>query len=271
MDSWDMREMFLLFAIKRKIKLMSFLINSEDFEMEFNEDNFIDIIENSAYDIGVLLYREYFLLFNNKVEKIVTLLVNAFTESNGMLEAKAFLLKRFVGKMNFDQATKFLSAIEKSVKNQSRANILILTLNVIKSSCLLVELLEMVRKNFGYLDRRITEIRQSIVHIAKQYMDKVDNEEEMQYLLLEKDIDYRDSLNIIYDYEVVELLENPYAQKIVMNIWESKYNVSSSLFSCSSVHNLLFNYNHCRYDMEKKLRWNKLRDIDQFGTHSFQF
>jgi hypothetical protein len=69
--------------------------------------------------------------------------------------------------MNFDQATKFLSAIEKSVKNQSRANILILTLNVIKSSCLLVELLEMVRKNFGYLDRRITEIRQAIVHIAK--------------------------------------------------------------------------------------------------------
>ena len=102
MDSWDMREMFLLFAIKRKIKLMSFLINSEDFEMEFNEDNFIDIIENSAYDIGVLLYREYFLLFNNKIEKIVTLLVNAFSESNGMLEAKAFLLKRFVGKMNFD-------------------------------------------------------------------------------------------------------------------------------------------------------------------------
>ena len=102
MDSWDIREMFLLFAIKRKIKLMSFLINSEDFEMEFNEDNFIDIIENSAYDIGVLLYREYFLLLNIKVEKIVTLLVNAFSESNGMLEAKAFLFKRFVKKMNFD-------------------------------------------------------------------------------------------------------------------------------------------------------------------------
>ena len=97
------------------------------------------------------------------------------------------------------------------MKNQSRSNILILTLNVIKSSCLLIELLERVRKNFGYLDRRITEIRQSIVHIAKQYMDKVDNEEEMTHLILEKDIDYRDSLDIIYDFEVVELLENPYA------------------------------------------------------------
>ena len=42
--------------------------------------------------------------------------------------------------------------------------------------------------------------------IAKCYIDRVDNEEEMQYLLLEKDIDYRDSLNIIYDYEIIELL-----------------------------------------------------------------
>lgn len=255
MDAPDIREMFLLFAIKRKIKLMSFLINSEDFEMEFTEDNFVDIIENCAYDIGVLLYREYFLKINERVYKIVTLLVNSFSETNGMLEAKAYLLKRFVAKMKYEQAIQFLEAIEKGVKNQSRGNILILTLNVIKSSCLLIELLEMVRENFGFLDRRIKEIRQVIVKIAKEYMDRVDNEEEMHYLLLEHDIDYRDSLNIIYDHEVAELLENPYAQKIVMNIWESKYNVSSSMFAASTVHNLLFNYNHCRYDMEKKLRW----------------
>lgn len=78
LDSEEMREMFLLFAIRRKIKLMSLMINSEEFEMEFSEDNFVDILENSAYDIGVLLYREYFLLFNAKVPKIITLLVNSF-------------------------------------------------------------------------------------------------------------------------------------------------------------------------------------------------
>jgi len=102
MDTTDMREMFLLFAIKRKIKLMSFLINSPEFEMEFTEDNFVDIIENSAYDIGVLLYREYFLLINQNIGKIVTLLVHSFTETNGMLEAKAYLLKRFVAKMKYE-------------------------------------------------------------------------------------------------------------------------------------------------------------------------
>jgi hypothetical protein len=63
--------------------------------------------------------------------------------------------------------------------NKSRGNILILTLNVIKASCLLIELIERVRKNFGFLDRRINEIRQQIVKIAKNYIDRVDNEEEM--------------------------------------------------------------------------------------------
>ena len=80
-----MREIFLLFAIKRKLKLMSFLINSEEFQMEFTEINFIDVLENGAYVIGVLLYREYFLIINQNTDKIITLLVNSFQESNGMV------------------------------------------------------------------------------------------------------------------------------------------------------------------------------------------
>lgn len=63
-DMIDLREMFLMFAVKRKIKLMSYLINSEEFMIEFQEANFIDVIENDAYDIAVLLYREYFLQIN---------------------------------------------------------------------------------------------------------------------------------------------------------------------------------------------------------------
>jgi len=87
-------------------------------------------------------------------------------------------------------------------------------------------------------------------------MDQIDNEEEMSYLLLEKDFDNRDSLYIIYDVQISELLENAYAQKIVSNIWESDYNVSNSIFAASTVHNLLFNYNHCRFDQERLSRFD---------------
>lgn len=81
-------------------------------------------------------------------------------------------------------------------------------------------------------------------------MSEVSSEDEMRFLLLEKDLDNRDALNLIYDYRLIELLENPFAQNIVLQIWGSPYNNSSSLASVSSNHNLLFNYNHCRYDWE---------------------
>ena len=60
-DAIDLRELFLLFTIKRKIKMMSHLINCEDFALEFTELNFLDVIENNVFDMAVLLYREYFL------------------------------------------------------------------------------------------------------------------------------------------------------------------------------------------------------------------
>jgi hypothetical protein len=82
-------------------------------------------------------------------------MVNSFTKNNGMLEAKCFLLKRFMNKMNFEQANKFLEYVEASVFDSSKGNVLILTLNVIKASCLLIELLEKVYKRFSFLDRRV--------------------------------------------------------------------------------------------------------------------
>jgi len=166
MDPDDMREMFLLFAIKRKIKLMSFLINDANFNMDFRESHFLDVLENSAYDMAALLLREYFLKLNDEAEKTINLLVNSFSETNGMLESKSYILKRYITKMTYEQATSFLDAVEKGVKNTSRGNILILSLNVIKSACLLIELLEKVREQYTFLERRIEEIKNAIIVIA---------------------------------------------------------------------------------------------------------
>ena len=83
-DSVDLRELFLMFAVKRKIKLMSMLINGDIFLMEFTEENFLDVIVNDAFDMGVLLYREYFLLLKSPkiLDKIMVHLVNSFSQSS---------------------------------------------------------------------------------------------------------------------------------------------------------------------------------------------
>jgi len=177
-------------------------------------------------------------------------LVSGFSKANGQLEAKAFLLKRFIPFMRFEQAQTFLEAVEERIFDKSRGNIFVNTLNVVKSACLIIELLEKVRSNFSFMTRRVQEIRNRILKITVQFMSEVSSEDEMRFLLLEKDLDSRDALNLTYDYELIEILQNPFAQNIVLQIWGSPYNNSDSIASVSSNHNLLFNYNHCRYDWE---------------------
>ena len=54
-------------------------------------------------------------------------------------------------------------------------------------------------------------------------MAKVESEYEMKYLLLEKDIEHRDSLDIITKYRIVEFLETQLAENVVKEIWRSAY------------------------------------------------
>ena len=46
-------------------------------------------------------------------------------------------------------------------------------------------------------------------------MKEVNSEDEMRFLLLEKDLDNRDALNMIYDNNLVDFLKNPFAQSVV--------------------------------------------------------
>ena len=103
-ESRDFQEIFLLFTIKRKLKLMSHMINNDDINFEFKKNNFVDVLENDVFDMGVLLYREYFLEIMERKDKkddetrwyICTLLVNSFEKANGQLDSKVYLFKRFI-------------------------------------------------------------------------------------------------------------------------------------------------------------------------------
>ena len=64
-------------------------------------------------------------------------------------------MKRFISHMRFDHAQKFLEAIEETVNDSSRGNIFVRSLNVVKSACLLIELLNKVKSRFGFMDRRV--------------------------------------------------------------------------------------------------------------------
>lgn len=51
----------------------------------------------------------------------------------------------------------------------------------------------------------------------------MDSEAEMKYLLLEKDFENRDSLDLITSHSIVEFLESQYAENVVKEIWRGAY------------------------------------------------
>jgi hypothetical protein len=73
--------------------------------------------------------------------------------------------------MRYEQATLFVEAVEERVKDSSRGNILVHTLNVVKASCLLIELLNKVKSNFGFMVRQVDEIVARITKICVEFMN----------------------------------------------------------------------------------------------------
>jgi len=113
--------------------------------------------------------------------------------------------------MSYSIAQEFCETVLNRVKDASRGNIFVHCLNVVKAGCMLVELLEKVKRQFSFMNRRVDEIRQKIISICFAFMLEVGSEEEMRFLLLEKDLDSRDSLNLINQFNMVELLKHPFA------------------------------------------------------------
>lgn len=67
----------------------------------------------------------------------------------------------------------------------------------------------------------------------------------MRFLLLEKDIENRDALDIITSYKIFAFLESKFADNVVKEIWRSPYSTNDSLFSASTNHKLTFEFWNC--------------------------
>jgi hypothetical protein len=102
-------------------------------------------------------------------------------------------------------------------------------------------------------------------------MARVETEQEMRFLLLEKDMEHRDSLDIITEYVIIAFLESKFADNVVKEIWRSPYSTNDSIFSASTNHFLTFQYWHCVQDEECYNRFYHDKDIRTFEAHPMQF
>mmetsp|Transcript_22878 Transcript_22878/g.28434 ORF Transcript_22878/g.28434 Transcript_22878/m.28434 type:complete len:122 (+) Transcript_22878:1068-1433(+) len=61
----DYEELFKLFILKRKVKLLRFLFSLDRKVFDFNADLFLMALEYECYDMAALLFKEFFRLLRN--------------------------------------------------------------------------------------------------------------------------------------------------------------------------------------------------------------
>lgn len=104
-----------------------------------------------------------------------------------------------------------------------------------------------------------------------KYLEKVNSEAEMRYLLLEKDMEERDSLDLITKYDIYAFLKTQFAENVVNEIWRSPYATSDSIQTASTNFFFLFEWYHCEQDLEAKMRFFKGKNLKKIENNSMQF
>ena len=89
----------------------------------------------------------------------------------------------------------------------------------------------------------------------------------MKYLLLEKDFENRDALDLITTYSIEEFLESQFAENVVQEMWRSSYATYDSILAASTNHMLTFHYWHCVRDLEYEQPFLKLKDMNKIEAH----
>ena len=91
---------------------------------------------------------------------------------------------------------------------------------------MLIELLAQIGSKFYQVRVRSQTLRHRIEEVTKQYMNKVETELEMRYLLLEKDFEDRDALDLITIHKIYPMLESKFADNVVKEISMQDYDIN---------------------------------------------
>lgn len=113
------------------------------------------------------------------------------------------------------------------------------------------------------------QVKVMIIH----YIESVDDETFLTAIMLEKDFTGRDSLQIAVELEVLDLIQAPKVEAVIMRILNSDYETSGSFFEMSTPYQII-NHSSDKNDVEVSNRIYKRRDIEgkpQYDSNFYIF
>lgn len=242
--------------------------------VEFDIDFFTFAIEANAYDIVFYLrYRFEEQIFAHN-QKAIDSHVQSYQNSSKFLKSKLHLSKSLLPIFNFNGVKEFLKIMNFRIFDHSlENNIFSHSANPLLSMCLLYEFLSLLTKKFFSLSYTCRQLMDQVKVMIIHYIESVDDETFLTNIMLEKDFTGRDSLQIAVELELLDLIQAPKVEAVIMRILNSDYETSGSFFEMSTPYQIL-NHSSEKNDVEVTNRFYKKRDIEgkpQYDSNFYIF
>lgn len=127
--------------------------------------------------------------------------------------------------------------------------------------CLLYEFLSLLMKKFFSLSYSCRILMEHIKVLILNYIESVDDENFFTFIMLEKDFQGRDALQIAVELELLDLIQAPKVEAVIKRIWNSDYDTSGSLLEMSTPYQIFQNHSFDR-NIELEMRFYKKRNIE---------
>lgn len=200
--------------------------------------------------------------------------MQSYQNSSKFLKSKLHLSKSLIPIFNFIGVKEFLRIMNFRIFDHSlEYNIFTHSSNPLLSMCLLYEFLSLLTKKFFSLSFTCRQLMDQVKVMLINYIESVDDETFLTAIMLEKDFTGRDSLQIAVELELLDLIQAPKVEAVIMRILNSEYETSGSFFEMSTPYQILLHSSE-KNDIEAVNRVYKKRNIEgkpQYDSNFYIF
>lgn len=230
-------------------------------------DLFIICLRNDSFKIAILIYTLYLQPAQDMDQKMMDILMSTIKESTKFHEMKLFFLHEHFDVLSISQMNQLIDIYQEILNvKDPRYNPAINQFNVIKIALLIYRICFKIElKQIYSLITKCSLLQSYLIKSLSMYFEKQSNILVLYKFMSEPILhmtERKDSLDIMYEMNMQELLKHPVVIEVLNLVYEGKYSVSSSELSMSQTF-------QCMLDMEtmslKSITERLIQTIVNFG------
>lgn len=190
-----------------------------------SEKSCVYCIRKGKYEFAI----EFYIINGWKVEKniqnqLFDALLEQFETEFPNLVIILYLIRKLLNYCSLIDVKRFIKAAQNIIVSQREDSIKFSNscLNPILVIVLIMEILKLMAITYPSMNIKITSLTEDLTKLVNSIQNEIESDEDMKLLYKDKDIQGRDTVSIIVENEMVDLLQNAHIESFASEIWHGK-------------------------------------------------